>query len=452
MHSLDNLAELCGIQRSYHDIYGNEQTLTQSARDAFLKAMGFDIASDAAVRNAIAEREKPNALVSPVSVQREGQTIEVLVRVRDGEHVAWTLAEENGMVHRGQGPVAHGRLMLPQIGIGYHVLTVMTEGREAEHRLIVTPRHCHVPESFHQHKRAWGVAVQIYALRTMTSWGIGDYGDLAEVARVAGSAGAAFVGVSPLHASFPHRPDEASPYSPSSRLFLNWIYIDVESVPEYQASPAVRALVTTPDFVSALAQVRAATLVDYAGVGALKRAALELCYKHFRDTHLADRDERAKSFKAFVDAGGPRLAQHALYEALQEHISASDSACWGWPVWPEQYKDPDSPAVTAFANGAHERIGFFQYLQWVADLQLSRASQTAKAAGMAVGLYIDLAVGVDRGGSEVWANRDLYATDASVGAPPDELALKGQNWGLPPLIPEKLESVGYDPFIATLRR
>ncbi|HSI02912.1 MAG TPA: 4-alpha-glucanotransferase, partial [Myxococcota bacterium] len=285
-----------------------------------------------------------------------------------------------------------------------------------------------------------------------TSWGVGDYGDLAELARVVGSAGASFVGVSPLHASFPHRPGDASPYSPSSRLFLNWIYIDVESVPDYTASAAARELVASPEVQAELAAVRAASLIDYVAVGKLKRRVLELAFACFKEKHLETGDGRAQSFRAFVDAGGEHLRQHVLYEALQEHLGERDAAAWGWPAWPASYRDPRAPAVAAFAAEHRERLDFFAYLQWIADAQLARAATTAKGAGMRIGLYIDLAVGVDRAGSETWASADVYATSASVGAPPDELALKGQNWGLPPLIPDRLRGTAYAPLVATLRQ
>lgn len=464
MTALDRLAELVGLSHAYHDIYGAERVTSPATQRALLTAMGFAADDAAAVDAAIrAIEERPwRELVPPVSVQRAGEPLQVVLSVPRGARVKWRLVCEDGVVHAAEddalpvleerADVTRVRLELPEVALGYHDLTVEADGRSGVHRLIVAPSACYVPAAFANGGRGWGTAVRIYALRTATSWGIGDYGNLAELARVAGSAGAAFVGVSPLHASFPHRPAEASPYSPSSRLFLNWIYIDVESLSDYAESAAARELMSSPEKQNELAALRAATLIDYAAVGALKRAALELCYASFREQHLAAGSARAQSFRAFIAAGGERLRQHVLYEALQESLGAADPKVWGWPMWPEEYRDPHGPAVTAFAAGHAERLEFFSYLQWIAEGQLARAAATAKAAGMRIGLYIDLAVGVDRSGSETWASGDVYATDASVGAPPDELALKGQNWGLPPLIPERLRSVGYAPFVATLRQ
>ncbi len=464
MSALDQLSELVGLSRAYHDIYGAERVTTPETQRALLAAMGFAVDDEAALGRVVHElRERTwRELVAPVSVQRTGGGLHVMVTAGRGARVKWRLTCEDGVVHAAESaelPVleerdgrARLRLDLPEVAIGYHDLTVEADGVTATHCLIVAPRSCYVPAALAAGGRWWGVAVQIYALRTGTSWGIGDYGDLAELARVVGSAGASFVGVSPLHASFPHRPGEAAPYSPSSRLFLNWIYIDVESVPDYTSSVPARELMASPEMQADLASVRAAALIDYATVGKLKRRALELAFACFREKHLGSDDGRAQSFRAFVASGGERLRQHVLYEALQEYLFARDPAAWGWPAWPSEYRDPRGPEVTAFADAHRERLEFFAYLQWIADAQLARAAATAKAAGMRIGLYIDLAVGVDRAGSETWATGNLYALGASVGAPPDELALKGQNWGLPPLVPDRLRETAYAPLVATLRQ
>src|SRR6185503_6644622 len=161
--------------------------------------------------------------------------------------------------------------------------------------------------------------------------------------------------------------------------------------------------------------------------------------------------ERGRAFRSFQADGGERLRQHALFEALQDHFHREDKSVWGWPVWPEAYRRPDSPEVARFAEIHAERVELYQYLQWQVALQLEQAAAHAQALELPVGLYQDLAISVDRGGAESWAHQDLYAVGASVGAPPDEVNLTGQNWGLPPLRPARLRAARYDPFIATLR-
>ncbi|MDB5867614.1 MAG: hypothetical protein JWO70_5420, partial [Betaproteobacteria bacterium] len=287
--------------------------------------------------------------------------------------------------------------------------------------------------------------------RSERNWGMGDYTDLRTVVEQWGHRGAGVVGANPLHALYPHNPMHSSPYSPSSRLFFNVIYIDVESVPDARESAEVLAAMGTANFQSALQAARASELVDYQAIGALKFPLLEQAYRHFRRHHLAPEAERGRAFRSFQAEGGMRLRRHALFEALQEHFHRQDPGVWGWPVWPVAYRRPDAPEVAQFAQANVERIEYYEYLQWQAALQLQRAGARADELGYGVGVYQDLAISIDRGGAESWANQEVYAVGASVGAPPDEVNLKGQNWGLPPLRPDALKAARYDPFIATLR-
>ncbi|MCI0441565.1 MAG: 4-alpha-glucanotransferase, partial [Chloroflexi bacterium] len=259
------------------------------------------------------------------------------------------------------------------------------------------------------------------------------------------------VGLNPLCALFPHNPVHTSPYSPSSRLFLNVLYLDVEAIADFAECQAARALVAKPEFQARLRALRAAELVDYEQVAAVKFEALELLYRHFRDYHLSRGTERGQAFRTFQDERGEPLHKHTLCEALQEHFQREDSSTWGWPVWPEAYRDPDAEAVAAFCAAHQERVEFYQYLQWQADLQLGAAGLRSLELGLGVGTYLDLAVGVDRGGAEVWANQRFYSLEARIGAPPDLWNPMGQDWGLPPLVPERLREAAYAPIIAILR-
>ena len=182
-----------------------------------------------------------------------------------------------------------------------------------------------------------------------------------------------------------------------------------------------------------------------------KFQVLRALHRHFDEHHLRHRTERARAFERFVEAGGQSLHRQATFEALQQHLHAGDPSIWGWPVWPPEYRDPQSPVVARFVESHRVDIEFHAYLQWQAELQLFAAAEFARSARLSVGLYADLAVSVDRGGAEVWANQNLYAIDASIGAPPDAFNPHGQNWGLPPMIPARLQQAGYAPLIDTLR-
>ena len=259
------------------------------------------------------------------------------------------------------------------------------------------------------------------------------------------------IGLNPLHALFPGNPVHASPYSPSSRLFLNILYLDVEAVADFSECEEARALVADEMFQARLRALRSEELVDYSQIMAAKQTILTRLYRHFRARHLERNTERGRLFRVFQSEGLESLRRYALFEALQAHFQEQDASVWGWPAWPEAYRGQSSEAVSAFAQDHLEQIEYYEYLQWLANQQLAAASKTSLAFGLAVGLYGDLAVSADHGGAEAWANQDCYALGVSIGAPPDNFNLNGQDWGLPPWIPARLRETAYAPFIAMLR-
>jgi (1->4)-alpha-D-glucan 1-alpha-D-glucosylmutase len=263
--------------------------------------------------------------------------------------------------------------------------------------------------------RVWGPSVQLYSLRSSRNWGIGDFGDLAALLEWAAARGAALVGLNPLHALFAHNPAHCSPYSPSTRLAWNALYLDVEAIPDFGECAEARALVDAPGFRARLARLREAPLVDYPGVAAAKAEALRLAWAHFRERHLARGTPRARAFGAFRDD-----------EHLRHYVE--------WQ---------------ARAAGEAD-TGYYAYLQWQADAQLAACAAKAHALGMAIGLYLDVAVSVDRAGAEVAAHPELFALRASLGAPPDDFNPLGQDWGLPPPRPDRMRASGYALFRRTL--
>jgi len=265
-------------------------------------------------------------------------------------------------------------------------------------------------------------------------------------------AGAGAIGLNPLHALFLDEPERASPYSPSSRLFLNALYLDVEAIDDFRDCDEAQALVRSADFQRRLRGLRDAPLVDYAGVAACKRPVLELLFGSFSRRHL-DRagDARGESFRAFRRDRGPPLRRQAAFEALRETLSRDDAPRRYWRRWPAEYRDPTSGAVAAFVDANRPLVEFFEYLQWQADLQLGRCAAAARAAAMPIGLYRDLAVGADDGGGDSWASQAMLAGGVVVGAPPDQWNINGQKWGFPPFDPAALRERGYAPLIEVLR-
>lgn len=427
-NDLDAVCAQAGIVPDYYDIWGNRHEASEATRVALLAAMRF-------------QGGETEGGLPPVVVTWEDQGVTLPLDAP----ADWRLVLEDEQVIAGQTGVT--RIELPALGLpGYHRLEVVAAaGEPASVPLIVCPRGSYQPEG----RRSWGLSVQLYGLRSASNWGLGDYADLAAVVDWAADAGAGLVGLNPLHALFPHNPNHCSPYSPSSRQFLNVLHIGIEALPEYADCPEARAQVAEPAFQARLAGLRAAELVDYAGVAELKFAVLETLYRHFRAHDLAT--PRGDAFRAFQARGGEELRRFALYHALQEHFFRQDSALWGWPVWPESYRRPDAATVADFAAEHAERVEWHVWLQWLADRQLAEAARRSDERGLAIGLYQDLAVGVDKGGAETWVHQDLYALDARVGCPPDDFNPRGQDWGLPPWIPQKLRAAAYAPYIAMLR-
>lgn len=440
--TLERLAARCGIAAEYHDIWGR----SHAASDATLAALLAEFGADASAAQA--------ALPPVAAIAAHATRWSVALGIGGGSRrLRWTLAEENGARHAGEADCAPPGFLLElelSLPLGYHRLSV--EGLAGETLVIAAPPRCYRPPALADDgARVWGPALQLYALRSQRNWGIGDFGDLAQLVELAAERGAGIVGLNPLHALFPHNPAHASPYSPSSRLQLNVLYLDVEAIEEFRECEAAQRRVRSAEFQARLAQLREAPLVDYPGVAAAKFEIVELLYARFRARHLAPGDARGAAFREFQAQRGRALRLHATHEALQAHCHAQSPASSGWPVWPQAYRDHDSAAVARFAAEQIERIEYYEYLQWQAERQLARVSERCRARGLAVGLYLDLAVSVDRVGSDTWAHPDAFALGASVGAPPDEFNPNGQNWGLPPLRPDRLRASGYRLFIDTLR-
>jgi len=469
MSALDELATLSGIALDYEDYQGRRRVVSDDTKRALLAALGCAATTDTQIAAAIQALEDQawNATLPPVIVVRAGQACELAVTHEEcaaGLQLDWELLLEQGETRRGsllvqphEGDARRAidgrqrvrrRVVLPvPLPLGYHRLRLRGPGlADAETTLIVVPRRCYVPAALRSGERGWGLTVQLYTLRTGRDWGIGDFGDLGRLVEQAAQAGADFVGLNPIHALFPARPEHCSPYGPSSRIFLNLLYIDVAAVPEYETSDRAQRLVADEAFAQHVAQLRAADLVDYAGVAALKLPMLRELYDTFRAAHLSPESDRGRAFREFVALAGQPLATHALFDSLCAHFGGA-----GWRGWPQAFHDPQSPAVRDFARDHADEVELYQYLQWLADTQLEAAQAQARASGMRLGLYRDLAVGVDADGADAWAAQALYRTQASVGAPSDALALQGQDWGLPVIDPGALQARAYADFVQLLR-
>jgi 4-alpha-glucanotransferase len=471
--TLDALAAHAGIEPVYHDIWGTPHPLGDDEKRSLLRAMGFAVENEAAAAASLeaASTAPWRRALEPVEafrVSAGAPTVALRVAADRGDDpVIWRIVTENreefsGSVlprdlPRDDRAVIDGRvidrrrLTLPSgLPLGYHRVIVEGDGLAGAARdettLIAAPDAAWLPEWLEGGKGSWGFAVQLYALEGRDSWGMGDFRDAAGFAGEAGPLGADIIGVNPLHALFLGNPLQASPYSPSSRRFLNPLYIAVQKVPDYVDCPTLEGRFDTER--EALRETRH---VDYFAVAAMKLAAFELLFRAFNERHLVAGDPRGDDFRAFNDAGGDDLRRFAIFAALDEFFRGGRHGYFPWQDWPLPYRDPDSAEVAAFAAAHPDRVQFHQYLQWEADRQLGLAAAAARQGGMRIGLYRDLAVGIDAAGAEAWLDQDVFAIGMSTGAPPDPFNMKGQSWGLPPFRPLALRQEAYRPFIAVLR-
>ena len=465
---LDQLARRRGIGDAYHDYRGELRHFSRATKTAILAAMGCEVTDAGAVAHEIelldVERWLPMA--PAVSVLRPGRAGVVVVvpadaldavidwrvttqqgEARDGRAIAGELSEIERRELDGRWLTRRWLALPEDLPPGEHRLQLCMAGGGGDGTLFVAPARCHEPDALSQGARLWGLAVQLYTLRSATNWGIGDFADLGAVVRHAAAQGAAFVGLNPLHALFPANPGHFSPYSPSSRHFLNVLYIDVPGVDGYDDCAAAQALVAAPGFAAELERLRAVPQVDYPGVARAKLPVLRALYDEFRRAQLAADTATAQEFRRYVTARGEPLRRHALHDAIDAHLRTQEPGrYWGWPAWPADWRDPAGETVRRFEAGQSVEVEFHAWLQWTAERQLAAVQRLARELGMPVGLYGDYAVGVNPAGSETWSDQQVYRMGAGVGAPPDPLALKGQDWGIPPQDPHALAAARYAPF------
>jgi len=430
---LERMAALVGISPSYTDAFGKSVDTSPETQQALLAGLGLGVQTEAEARESLARLERLKGGIIPAVLPIEaGKPGKIRLRNSPGP-LAWHLVEENGTKHEGRAARGAAAVEIPALSMGYHRLRV----GEAEATVIAAPERCWEPEDLKQDTRLWGATAQIYSLRSERDFGIGDFSDVALAAEGIGARGGAFLGLSPAHALFTSDRTKISPYSPSSRLFLEPIYIDPTAIDGFGESGAAD-LLGQPEAQERLARLKGTQLIDYVEVWRIKRSLLDTLWTHFQ----ASSDH--STFEAFRRSGGEALEAHATFEALSEFFR--EQGRWWVGDWPEPFRAVYTGEVDRFRSEQAERIAFHAWLQWVADTQFGRAAERARAVGMPIGLYRDLAVGADRGGSEIWAAPERFASTLSVGAPPDPLGPQGQDWGLPPFNPLTLEEQGLAAF------
>lgn len=457
--ALERLSDLVGIFPSYKDQSGGQVVTSDEARAALLAALGYDTASENSLageieRERISMQERP---IAPVAVLPENSPERDVLRLSLSPREAQEMSDMRLEVTSEGGETARIeprvrirrggaiRVRMPvHLGPGYHGISLAFDaaGRtiSATQRRIVHPTTCpRVEERIDG--RQYGIWTNLYTVRSQHNRGVGDLGDLGQIVRWSAENGAQFVGFNPLHSSRNHS-GSVSPYSPLSRIYSNEVYINLDAVPEWDS-------VASSEHRADVERLRSANQIDYLRVAEHKLNMLRGLYQVFVERHVEQGTRRYDDYSTYCRQEGSALVRYATFRVLEDLFRRRGEST-DWRDWPDKYRDPDSQSVTEFRSANRGEVDFHRYVQFELDRQLGAVAAGARSQ-MALGLYGDLAIGSDPSGAEVWANQDLFVTGATVGAPPDDFATEGQDWGLPPIAPKRLRESGYGHWIKLLR-
>jgi 4-alpha-glucanotransferase len=417
MDSLIERAARWGIETEYADAFGQRQAVAPAALERILGVLGAT---------------PPNGgILPPAIVMRRGQAPSLdLSRLEPDAAVRWEVVHDDVIVAHGEGLARDCRLP-DTLSPGTYSLRIRAGTKNDATILLVAPPRAYQGDD--PNSRMWVLAVQLYGVRSHRNWGHGDFTDLAMLIDLAADLGAAGIGLNPLHALFDDRIEQASPYAPNSRMFLNMLYIDVDAIEEFSGLDAAAT--------EELARLRNAEQVDYRGVATLKRAGLQQAFARFQRDASA---ERRQDFEHFKQEQGQALARFASFEVLRRRLPQV------WWEWPDEWRKPTDTALAVLRGSDGEAVAFYEFVQWVADRQLAACQARARARGLPIGLYLDVAVGVDAGSADAWSEPEAILPSLSAGAPPDPFNRAGQNWGIAAFHPRGLIGQSFVPFRRTL--
>ncbi|VAX31178.1 4-alpha-glucanotransferase (amylomaltase) [hydrothermal vent metagenome] len=476
---INELSGLCGLIPEYYDAWDKLRTVPFETKVAALRAMGYETAEPGKMREAIEgiKQKRSCTLIEPVkvvSVNAQSGELRLCIpaeKVDESTVLRWSVTDEedhtevksaelSGISRQTIKEIAGKRIIEVSVAdrvdrpTGYYDvrIEVVSAGQvlSGQMRLIITPDRAYLPPALANGNRTWGLGINLYALRSGNNQGVGDLSDLGEMFQWVGSGlGGDFVAINPLHSITNRMPYGVSPYSPLSRLYCNMIYLDIYWVEDVRNSRRATAIIESPEFVEEMERLRQTGLIDYEGVARLKEPVLNAAFQYLYEEHLLSLTERGQRFRLFISSGGKTLDDYATFLSLHEYFT--QKGLYHWKDWPHEYHNPGTHEVRMFRERHEKRITFHKYIQWLINEQLGDASKKAEESGMSIGLYRDLAVGSLADGSDVWGNQDIFAIDVNVGAPPDNFSFRGQNWGFPPLIPDRLRQQGYEFFIQVIR-
>lgn len=461
-----------GIEREFWDIFGQFHVASEETVCRILTSMGVDTSSQESIDRAyndrlcrewlpvlqptqvVEEARKEILLAAPADLQG---IIDFSLELEQGPIVAGSRALSEMPLHAEiflQNQQVHSyRFALPEnTPLGYHRLRVSIRDSSfsGEGAVIVCPSQAWLSEYPTNGGRTAGVAFSLYGVRSQRNWGCGDFTDLHHIIDwVVRDIGGSFIALNPLHALHNRVPYNTSPYLPLSIFYKNFIYLDIEKIPEFSTSCMARGLFASVYVQTEIAQLRASESVEYERVARLKKIFLKALFREFK-RQRASLPERAHVFNQYVNREGDLLHKFALYCALDEVLHKQNRTRWVWQNWPAEFHHPTSSACQSFAQEHQHLIEFYKFVQWQIDEQLSHAQTYAKDSGLPIGLYHDLALATDRFGSDLWAHRQFFVEGCRVGAPPDAFSPMGQDWAFPPPNRDAHRENGYQLFRETI--
>lgn len=463
-------ASECGIDREYWDIFHHRHEIARESIRRILTALGWDISSAEKIdeqRLHLFSQNTTSILTKTLVLGESERIVAIAVRFPAKDSIGFQITLENGGNLSGLIEPAHLHEVrqvvlgdkrwstvewpLPeQVPIGYHQLSLTGAEESATAHLIVCPDRAYLPAKLTYGGKTAGFNVALYGLRSSRNWGCGDFTDLRALVEWAhDELGFSFVGLNPLHALHNRVPYNTSPYLPLSIYYKNLIYLDIERTAEFGLSRWAQALLQSPRVQQRLERARAAEFVDYEEVASIKRRFLKLLHREFARQKDS---QRTRAFAEYCACEGELLHKFALYCALDEVLHKQDRRRWTWRDWPEEFQSADSDAIRKFARLHARTVEFYKYIQFVIDEQLCAAQRHAKACGMEIGLYHDLALATDSCGADLWAHRKFYVSGCRVGAPPDDFSPNGQDWSFPPPDSRAHRDNGYRLYRASIRK
>lgn len=453
--SLEILAKKLGIATSFSDsgMIQKSYQVNQETIRFFIQALGYQCDTDEAVKQSIIsiDSERYHEILEPIYICCQDNVFFDVVLSNNLSIDKISLKDSKRQIkktdllivseeQKSLGDEVRQKLTYKvnsYLEVGYYDLDVHIGSKNYKSKIAVAPKHCFQAEGLKD--KLWGFAIQLYSLKSKRNWGVGDFTDLQSIVRLCADSGANVIGLNPLNVLSHDYPENASPYQSISRLFLNPIYIDIESVPEYEDRD--KQLIE-----GILADIKSADTIQYNKIYPLKVKVLEKCFQRFNKNSSS---ARYNQYQKFCQEQGAELDKLALFQCLYENESPK---VWGgWRAWPKEIKNPQGFGIADYIKSHQERIEFFKFMQFEADRQFSQIKKLVDELGLKIGLYRDLAVGVGKDSAEYWGDAELFVQGCGAGAPPDAFFPCGQHWGLGVFSPIELKKRAYEPFIKILR-